>query len=254
VFSTEPLKPDWNRLNPAAGFKRLLSLKLLFETGKSVLKLLALVAVAWVAVRLLLPGVAAYQALPVRGFLAGLLDAAGGLAARLCAVLALFALIDVVYARWDYARTLRMSRREMTDELKHRDGDPRIKARLRELRLEFLRRTRAAAQVPQADLLLTNPTRIAVALRYRHGESPAPQVIAKGAGGLARRMREIAHRANVPVVQSPALARALFKEVAQDAYVPERWYPQVAKILVWLQTAKAARARRDAATSPGAAA
>jgi flagellar biosynthetic protein FlhB len=100
--------------------------------------------------------------------------------------------------------------------------------------------------VPQADVLITNPTHVAVALRYEHGVSPAPKLVAKGAGGLARRMREIAYRSNVPVVQSPVLARALFKEVEQETFVPERWYPQIARILVWVQTAKSARARRGA--------
>lgn len=244
VFSSTPLKPDWSRLNPVTGFKKLLSIKLLFEAGKSVLKLLALVSVAYMALHALVPGLARLQSTTVKAFLFTLIDSAGGLATKLCAALAVFALIDVLYVRWDYLRNLRMSRREMADEQKHRDGDPRIKARLRELRHEFLRRTRAVKNVPQADVLITNPTHIAIALQYRHGESPAPQVLAKGAGGLARRMREIAYRSNVPVVQSPVLARALFKEVEQETFVPERWYPQIAKILVWVQAGKAARAAK----------
>jgi flagellar biosynthetic protein FlhB len=105
--------------------------------------------------------------------------------------------------------------------------------------------------VPQADVLITNPTHIAIALQYRHGDSPAPRVVAKGAGGLARRMREIAYRSNVPIVQSPVLARALFKEVEQETYVPERWYPQIAKILVWVQAGKAARGQRGGAAAQG---
>lgn len=244
VFSSTPLKPDWSRLNPATGFKKLLSIKLLFEAGKSVLKLLALVSVAYMALHALMPGLARLQSSAVKSFLFTLVDSAGGLATKLCAVLAVFAVIDLLYVRWDYMKNLRMSRREMADEQKHRDGDPRIKARLRELRLEFLRRTQAVKNVPQADVLITNPTHIAIALQYRHGESPAPKLVAKGAGGLARRMREIAYRSNVPVVQSPVLARALFKEVEQETYVPERWYPQIAKILVWVQAGKAARAVR----------
>ena len=243
VFSTTPLKPDWNRLNPLTGFKRLFSMKLVFEAVKSVLKLLALVGVAWLVLKALLPGAAKLQAATPKAFIFLTLDAAAGLAGKLCAALALFVVVDLLYTRWDYLRTLRMSRREMTDEHKHRDGDPRIKARLRELRLEFLRRTQAMNNVPNADLLVTNPTHLAVALRYRHGESVAPQLIAKGAGGLAKRMRDVAYRSQVPIVQSPALARALFKEVEQEAYVPERWYPQIAKLLVWAQTAKMAKAK-----------
>jgi flagellar biosynthesis protein FlhB len=241
VLSTQPLKPDFSRLNPVMGFKRLLSVKLLYEAFKSVAKLAVLVIVGWLAISVVWRGASRFHVLPTKTFLISLVESAGGLAAKLCAVLALFALVDLLFVRWDYLRSLRMSRREIEDEHKHRDGDPRIKARLRELRHEFLKRTRAVTKVPQADVLITNPTRIAVALRYRHGESPAPQVLAKGAGGLARRMRDIAYRSRVPIVHSPALARALFKEVEQQAYVPERWYPQVARILVWVQAARAAR-------------
>jgi flagellar biosynthesis protein FlhB len=246
IFSTTPLKPDWNRINPVNGMKRLFSIKLVYEAGKSVFKLCALAAVTWAALEALRPGMVQFQSTSVKNFLFSLVDSAGTLTAKLCAVLALFAIVDVIFSRWDYLRTLRMSRREQTDEHKHRDGDPRIKARLRELRLEFLRRTQAVRNVPQSDVLITNPTHIAIALRYRHGESPAPQLVAKGAGGLARRMRDVAYRANVPIVQSPVLARALFKEVEQETFVPERWYPQVAKILVWVQAAKASRDHRDA--------
>lgn len=244
VFSTTSLKPDWTRLNPVTGFKRLFSIRLLFEAAKSVLKLLALVAVAYMALNAMMPAVVRFQNESTRTFVFALVDAAGSLSMKLCAVLLAFALLDLLYVRWDYMRNLRMSRREMVDEQKHRDGDPRIKARLRELRHEFLRRTRAVSNVPKADVLITNPTHIAIALQYRHGESPAPRLVAKGAGGLARRMREIAYRSNVPVVQSPVLARALFKEVEQESYVPERWYPQLAKILVWVQAGKAARNER----------
>ncbi|RQO63584.1 type III secretion protein [Paucibacter sp. KBW04] len=243
VFSTTPLKPDWSRLNPLTGFKRMFSMKLVFEAVKSSLKLLAMTAVAWMALKALLPGAAKLQSSSPKAFIHLLLDAAGGLTGKLCAVLAIFAIVDLLYTRWDYLRTLRMSRREMTDEHKHRDGDPRIKARLRELRLEHLRRTKAVNNVSNADLLVTNPTHLAVAIRYRHGESVAPQLIAKGAGGLAKRMRDLAYQSHVPIVQSPALARALFKEVDHEAFVPERWYPQIAKLLVWAQTAKMAKAK-----------
>jgi flagellar biosynthetic protein FlhB len=251
VFSTTPLKPDLSRLNPMKGFKRLFSMKLVYEAGKSVLVLLALVFVSWLSLQALLPGLPKFFSLPVKAFMLSFIDAAGGLMARLCAVLAFFALVDVLFTRWEFMRTLRMSRREIEDETKHRDGDPRIKSRLRELRLEFLKRTRSVSKVPQADVLITNPTHISVALRYRHGQSPAPQVLAKGAGGLAHKMRDVAFRSGVPIVHSPLLARALFKEVEQEDYVPERWYPQVAKILAWVQAMQKAKAGRAAMAQAG---
>ncbi len=241
VFSSTPLKPDFNRLNPVTGFKRLFSIKLLYEAFKSVLKLVALAFVGGLALGALLPGMAHLYGASAKGLLATLVGSAAGLAAKLCAVLAFFALVDVLFSRWDFKRSLRMSQREIEDETKHREGDPRIKSRLRELRLEFLKRSRAVAKVPQADVLITNPTHLAVALRYEHGKSVAPQVLAKGAGSMARQMRELAYRSGVPVVQNVPLARALFKEVEQDGYVPERWYPQVARILVWVRNARQAK-------------
>lgn len=244
VFSAVPLKPDLTRLNPIAGFKKLLSLKVVFEAIKSVLKIAAISVVAYLAIKSILPGAGQLFGVSVKGFLVTLVENGAGLAAKLCAVLALFALIDLIYSHWDFKRTLRMSQREIHDEVKHREGDPRIKARLRELRLEFLQRTRAVAKVPEADVLIINPTHLAVALRYEHGTSPAPKLLAKGAGTMARQMRDLASKAGVPIVQNPPLARALFKEVEQDSYIPEKWYPQVAKILVWVQNA---RRTRDAA-------
>lgn len=247
VFSTTPLKPDFQRLNPIHGFKRLLSLRLLYEAGKSALKLLALATVAGLTLHALLVPAAKLTTLPPKALGFVLLDAAGGLGAKLCAVLALFVIVDLVFVRWDFMRTMRMSRRELEDEHKHREGDPRITNRQRELRLQFLQRTRSVSRVPGASLVIVNPTHLAVALKYEHGKTPAPQLVAKGAGALAERIRMKAHRAGVPIVHSPILARALFKEVAQEGYVPEQWYPQVARILVWLQAAKAMRAPAGAA-------
>ncbi len=238
VFSFTPLKPDLKRLNPLEGFKRFFSVRLLYEAGKSTLKLLVLAGVAYLALSALGKAAAHMVNMPGKTLLFEVIGAAGGVVMKLCAALALFAAVDLIFTHWDFLRSLRMSKREVEDEHKHREGDPRIKHRLRELRQEFLKRTRAVAKVPSASVLITNPTHIAVALRYEHGTSPAPQVVAKGAGRLAARMREVAHRNQVPIVQNPVLARALFKEVESDAYLPERWYPQVAKILVWLQAAQ----------------
>jgi flagellar biosynthesis protein FlhB len=240
VFSTTPLKPDVTRLNPVTGFKRLFSVRLLYEGIKSTLKLAVLAVIAGLALWALLPGAEKLLASQHRGFLFTLADQAGGLIAKMAAGLAFFAAVDLVFARWDFMRNLRMSRREIEDEVKHREGDPRIRARLRELRMQLLQRARSVAKVPQADVLITNPTHYAVALRYEHGKSPAPQVLAKGRGLTAWRMRELAYKARVPIVSHPPLARTLYKAVDADGYVPEQWYPQVAKILVWLQASRGA--------------
>ncbi|MDR7268227.1 flagellar biosynthetic protein FlhB [Pelomonas saccharophila] len=241
VFSSTPLKPDFARLNPAQGLKKLFSMRLFYEAFKSTLKLAALIATAYLSLQVLWPDAVKLLGLPGKAVLFRVMQSSGGLMAKLCAALLIFVLIDLLFVRWDFLRNLRMSRREIEDEHKHREGDPRIRNRQREIRMQFLKAARSVSKVPEAQVVVTNPTHVAVALRYEHGVTPAPLVVAKGAGMLARQIRRAANKAGVPIVHSPRLARALYKEVPQDAYVPEQWYPPVARILVWLRSLREAR-------------
>lgn len=241
VFSTTPIKPDLNRLNPMQGFKRLVSMRLAYEAVKSSLKLAALAATSLFLLKSMAAAALELPGHPPNALLFRLQEASSTVTTRLCAVLLFFVVADIVYARWDFARNLRMSKREVSDEHNNREGDPRVRQRQRELRLQYLKAARAVRKVPQAQVVITNPTHVAVALRYEHGVTPAPLVLAKGAGELASRIRQAAAHAGVPIVHSPRLARALYKEVAHDSYVPERWYPSVARILVWLRSFQQAR-------------
>ncbi len=241
VLSFHPLKPDMNRLNPAQGFKRVMSKRTLFEAGKSILKLVLLCTVAYYIVRDMIPGLAGLPAQEAKGYTHTLLQLCGTLLAKMLAALIVIAALDFGFTRWEFGQRMRMSKRDIKDEHKHREGDPRIRARLRDLRKEMLKRSQSAAKVPQADVLITNPTHLAVALSYQHGVSGAPQVVAKGAGELARRMRELAGQHGIPVVQNRPLARALFREVDNEGFVPEKWYPQVARIMVWVYTMREAK-------------
>lgn len=247
VFSTAPVKPDLTRLNPMQGFKRLLSMRLVYEAAKSSLKLAALAATSIVVLKSLAAAALQLSGHSPNALLVRLQDASSSVTTKLCAVLLFFVVADIVYTRWDFARNLRMSKREVTDEHKNREGDPRVRHRQRELRLQYLKAARAVRKVPQAQVVITNPTHVAVALRYEHGVTPAPLVLAKGAGVLATRIRQAATQAGVPIVHSPRLARALYKEVAHDGYVPEHWYPPVARILVWLRSFQQARNSVNAA-------
>ena len=241
VFSTDPITPDFTRLNPAQGLRKLFAMRLVYEGFKSTLKLAALIGTAFLALQALLPGALKLLGLPGKALLFRVMASSGGLMAKLCAVLLVFVLVDLLFVRWDFLRNLRMSKREIEDEHKNREGDPRIRNRQREIRLQFLKAARSVQKVPEAQVVVTNPTHVAVALRYEHGVTPAPLVVAKGAGMLAQRIRRAANKAGVPIVHSPRLARALYKEVPQDAYVPEQWYPPVARILVWLRSLREAR-------------
>jgi flagellar biosynthesis protein FlhB len=245
VFTAEQLKPDFTRLNPANGWKRVFSVKSLHELWRSTAKI-AVIAVAmaiWgghhLAEILALSGLAP-RSMTQRG-----LALLGSCLTLLTGLMFVFALLDWSLNRWEFLRKMRMSKREIKDEHKEREGDPRIKARLRELRLQWLNRARQLSKVRSADVLLTNPTHYAVALKYRSGEMPAPMITARGAGEMAQRMRAEARRCAVPVVEQPQLARALFALNEAQVFVPEEHFEQVARVLRWTYAA------RSRGNSPG---
>jgi flagellar biosynthetic protein FlhB len=241
IFSFHPIKPDLERLSPVTGFKRIFSLRIVYETVKSLLKLVILGTVAWLLVRDAIPGLVGLPALDPKGYARLLVGLSGALLVKMVLTLFFLALMDLAYTRWEFSKKMRMSKRDVKDESKNRDGDPRIRARIRQLRQEVLKRSKAVQKVPGADVLITNPTHLAIALCYDHGRGGAPQVVAKGAGELAHKMRELAARHRIPIVQNKTLARALFREVDNDGFVPEKWYPQVAKIMVWVYAMREAK-------------
>ncbi|MFL6662210.1 MAG: flagellar biosynthesis protein FlhB [Rhizobacter sp.] len=234
VFSFHPLKPDIDRINPVSGFKRLFSLRLLFETGKNLLKLVLYGMAVWLLARSLLGPLLALLDVPPLRLLDVTLSQATAIVFKLLLVVALIAIADMLYTRWSWQDKLKMSRREVREELKSHEGDPRIRSRRRELRREMLKRAQAVKRLPDADVLITNPTHLAVALSYRREEMAAPVIIAKGSGEMAAHMKVLARRHAVPVVESPTLARALFAAAGIDDSVPERLYPAVARLLVWV--------------------
>ena len=246
IFSFFPLKPDVQRLNPSRGFKRLFSMKLLFESVKSVVKLglfglaIYLVILDWI------PELLSLLDTSPKAYAAFLLDHVRALMFTLLLVMLLVALIDLAFTRWEFANQMRMSRRELKEEVKRREGDPRIRAKMRELQREAAKRSGSLQKVPDADVLITNPQHLAVALRYERSVMTAPQVTAKGAGDLAFKMREAARIHHVPVIENKRLAKLLFTRVDIDQIIPEEVYPLVAKVLIW------AYAMRDSRNADGA--
>jgi flagellar biosynthesis protein FlhB len=234
IFTTFPLKPDIDRLNPITGFKRLFSGRLVFEIGKNLVKLALFSAALYFIVRDLIPPMLSLLQIAPAAYLNVTFSHAVDIVFKMTLVFALIALIDLVYTRWSYADKQKMSRREVRDEVKHREGDPRIRARMRELRRETLARSKAMRRLPEADVLITNPTHLAVALLYRKEKMSAPTVIAKGAGELAEQMRVIARRHRVPLVENRNLARALFTRVDVDQKIPDEFFATVARLLVWV--------------------
>jgi flagellar biosynthesis protein FlhB len=234
VLSMEPVKPDFDRVNPINGFRKLFSMRTLFDAMRSILKLALLGLVVYYALKSLTAQFFQLATLPATGLARTMIEDAAGTGLKIAMMLCLIAAVDWGYTRREFNKKMRMSRRELKDESKHREGDPRIRARLRELRREALRRSMAVRQTRTADVVLTNPTHFAVALRYVHGEMQSPQLVAKGAGSLAASMRDVAARHRIPVIQNPPLARALYHELELDQFVPPTLYAQVARILVWV--------------------
>jgi flagellar biosynthetic protein FlhB len=141
--------------------------------------------------------------------------------------------MDYLYQRWEHEKSLRMSRQEIKEEFKNTEGDPAIKARIRRLQREMARK-RMMAAVPKADVVITNPTHLAVALKYEQEKTMAPCVVAKGAGLIAEKIRDIAKESNVPIVENKPLAQVLYKIVKLDGLIPETLYRSVAEVLAYV--------------------
>ncbi|CAN7567770.1 EscU/YscU/HrcU family type III secretion system export apparatus switch protein [Acidovorax sp. LjRoot129] len=234
VLSLDPVIADVSRLNPVNGFQKVFSVRTLFDTARACVKLVLLVITAYYALIALAPQFYNLSGLSPLGYVHTLLGDMASLGLKMSMILGLIALVDLLFTKHEFSKKMRMSKREIKDESKNRDGDPRVRARMRELRNEARKRSQSLRQTKNADVVLTNPTHVAVALRYVHGEMDSPQVIAKGAGHLAAVMRQIAARNNIPIVQSPTLARKLFKELDIEHYVPPQMFVEVARIIVWV--------------------
>ncbi|HEY4145297.1 EscU/YscU/HrcU family type III secretion system export apparatus switch protein [Pinirhizobacter sp.] len=236
LLSITPLQPDMSRMNPVQGFKRIFSLRTVWDLARLVIKLGVLVALmAWL-IRANWPMLLASAAAPVDAVPSLLAGLFGRVTGWMLTVLGLIAVLDVIYSRREFLRKMRMSRTDIKDEHKRTQGDPAIRSRRRRLAREMLSRIKAVARVPSADVIVTNPTHVAVALQYRKQRMAAPIVLAKGAGLMAVRIRKVAARSGVPVVRSPALARALFSDVGIDQPVSAGHYTEVGALYRWVMS------------------
>ncbi|MBK4735684.1 EscU/YscU/HrcU family type III secretion system export apparatus switch protein [Noviherbaspirillum pedocola] len=244
VLSFHPIKPDFTRLNPAQGMKRFFNVKLLFDSLRAVLKAALLSTVIFVFLRHALPDLLRLSLSDVRSYPLQALHLLLRLLFYCLLALLPIVLLDIALSRRDFMKRMMMSHREILDEHKQREGDPRIRQRQRALQREARQRSSSLRRVKDADVLITNPTRLAIALKYDAPGMPAPQVLAKGAGQLAALMREMAWRHQVPIVQNRKLAAALFRGASIEQHIPVDCYADVARILIWL------RLRRKRSESP----
>lgn len=230
IFTTHPLKPDFKRMNPMQTIKRIFSFRTVWELGKMTVKFLMLGAICAVFVSKG-PALAEAVAMTLPQRVGSLMQTAFVKSSiYVLMVLALVAAVDMLFTRHEFMKKMRMSRRELKDEVKRRDGDPTVKSKQKQQQRELLKKTRALGRVQEADVVITNPTHVAVALRYRPGETLAPVVLAKGAGFLSARIRTLATRHRVPIVRVPALARALYSECEIDGMVPADRYVELAPV------------------------
>jgi flagellar biosynthetic protein FlhB len=233
VFSTERIKPELSKISIAKGMKRLFSMKSIAEFVKSVLKLIivgSVVAMLFIPIFDDLPSITTMSTIDAMALLQSL---AVRLFIGVLAVMTVIAVIDFLYQRFEHMKSLRMSRQEIKDELKQTEGDPQVRARLRQIRTERARR-RMMAAVPDADVVITNPTHFAVALKYDPAAMTAPRVIAKGADLVAERIRDLARENDIPLVENPPLARALYSSVELEQEIPTEHYKAVAEIISYV--------------------
>jgi flagellar biosynthetic protein FlhB len=232
-FTTQALVPDFSRLSPFSGMKRLFGLQGISELGKALLKCVVVGAVCalivtWIFGDVLALGKMAPHTAISRG--AGLL---GWSFVWLCASLALVAIVDVPLQIFQFKRALRMTRQELRDESKELDGRPEIKQRIRQMQ-QALARRRMMHKVPTADVVIVNPTHFAVALKYDPKKMRAPIVLAKGVDLVAQNIRRLAEEHRVPVFEAPKLARALYRSTDLDKEIPNGLYVAVAQVLSYI--------------------
>jgi flagellar biosynthetic protein FlhB len=233
IFTFEKMKPKLSKISPLSGFKRIFGTRLLVEFGKITAKLLAvsfaLFLIFWPERDRL--DTLMYVSVPE------LLSFAQFMALRIFVgvliVLTIIAALDYSYQKYEHIKKLRMTKQEVKDEQKQVDGDPHVKARLRQIRNERARQ-RMMASVPDADVVITNPTHYAVALEYKHGSMDVPRLLAKGVDDVALRIREVAEENGVPIVENPPLARALHAGVEIEEEVPPEHYQAVAQVIGYI--------------------
>ena len=237
LFTTKPIIPKLEKINPIKGLKRLFSLKTVVEGVKTILKVSVAIGIgAWLFMKFLIE----IPKLELMSFFEQLKwfeEKVLIIIFTMLAVFLVFAAIDFIYQRYSYKKSLRMSKQEIKDEFKQSEGNPEIKAKIRQLQREMAKK-RMMSEVPKADVVITNPTHYAVVIRYVKTIDYAPRVIAKGVDNLALKIKEIAREHDIMIVENPPLARELYKLVEVDELIPKKLYKAVAEVLAFVYKAK----------------
>jgi len=237
VLSLEELKPKLSKVNPVKGLARLFSKQSLMELLKSLLKLLIIGIVATVSVREEIGGLADLGDMDLSSVALHSLSSIFTIFLKCGLAMMVLVALDYAFQRWEFEKRIRMTRQEIKEELKKSEGDPLIKARVKSIQREMARR-RMMQSVAKADVVITNPTHLAVALSYQSPNMDAPQLVAKGAEKIAEKIREVAKKHGVPIVENKKLAQSLYTMVDLGHEIPGTLYQAVAEILAYVYRLK----------------
>ena len=233
LVSGESLRPKFSRINPIQGFMRLFSLRSVIEALKGLLKIIILLYIIYHFLAGIVDVFTKYLFTDLATACSHLLDMAFQMSMQIAVAYVVLAAADVFYQWWDYERQIRMTKQEIKEEFKQTEGDPQIKSRIKEQQRKMAQ-SRMMQKVPQADVVIRNPTHFAVALRYKEDQDKAPVVLAKGQDSLALRIVQVAEENHVAVVENVPLARALYSSTDLNQEIPPELYGAVAEVLVYL--------------------
>jgi flagellar biosynthetic protein FlhB len=236
LLTGKSLIPSFSKFNPISGMARLFSLRSIVELVKSILKVLIVGGIAYAMLHGEMDKIPALTELDPMSILAFMGQVSLKIGFYTCLVLIILAGLDYIFQRWQHERDLRMTKQEIKDEFKQREGDPVVKSRIRSAQRQMAMQ-RMMESVPQATVIITNPTHLAIALKFEQ-DMPAPMVVAKGAGHVAERIRQIAREHDIPIIEQKPLARALYKEVDINHYIPVDLYHAVAELLAYVYRLK----------------
>ena len=233
LVTAEKLKPKLEHISPIKGFKRLFSMKSLVTLLENLLKISVLLFLIYSDVRALMGVSPRYMYADLSGAIQHILNAIFSLLLKVALGFFVLAVLDFFYQHYDFEKQMRMSKQEIKEEYKQTEGDPQIKGKIKQLQRQMSQQ-RMMQQVPKADVVVRNPTHVAVALRYHAGEDVAPVVLAMGVDSLALRIVEVAEANGVTVLENVSLARALFVEAELNRPIPSSLYEAVAEVMVYL--------------------
>lgn len=237
LFTLKPLAPKWEKINPLAGLKRLFSMRSMVETIKSIAKLSIIGIVAYITLKSEFDKMLLLTDASIMTIWSFTTAVAYKVILRIAVVLIIIAILDYAYQRFDHEKQLKMSHQELKEERKQMDGDPQVKARIRSLQREMARR-RMMENVPKATVVVTNPTHIAIAMRYEPPKDDSPIVVAKGKRVIAERIKAIAKENHVPIIEDKPLARAMYDKVELGLPIPVEFFTAVAEILAYVYRLK----------------